>query len=220
MIPLAWPHMTSSRTRVSLDKFAIARSWLAQGKPAKFALCLPLILLVACGGGGGDDGESFPQRPKPEEVVKLHDGRNLNFSDYNKEFELELSEWKGKENDYWALNLVNAAEGYTHSYLITGSEKPGDGITIGFIDDNFNENHLAFEDRLRVIDGFDWGIEYDTHGTEVASVAIGADYGLAYGANGIGINTEPFDSFEVLANFGSQIGDIIDNNNIDILNLS
>ena len=176
----------------------------------------PLLVLAACGGGGdgGSGSRSTPKQqdvpvPTQQDVIPPPDavavtvpcfetasgdclGRNeLNeaVTGLAKELESSLIDQQG-DGAHWVREAVNAYEAYTHLAITKGdtaADRPGQGVTIGFIDSGIHVNHRDFtqeNEGKRVLTGAagEDGISRD-HGTAVVSAAAGRTSGIAWGAN-------------------------------------
>ncbi len=157
------------------------------------------------------------------------------------EFDVELNEWskdlKELRQPYeydalgqvtWWRNMVNADDAYAMlSYMGHNSFRPGEGITVGFIDSGIHEDHPSFsqiEDNIEVLihidseDEEDWSL---SHGTNVAGAVAGLYTGIAnhtslvmFGSRNI--ERDGGDYVDLDYSEWSQIFD----HDIDILNLS
>ena len=89
----------------------------------------------------------------------------------------------------WGLGAINADQAYGHLKAIRGENvKPGQGVTIGFVDSGIDPSHPAFA-ASKVSQKLMRGASSanTSHGTAVASVAAGAPnkryHGVAWGAD-------------------------------------
>ena len=140
----------------------------------------------------------------PHNSISTHP--SLGLGCLNKEaFDEKIDTWAkvfGARKDFtssWGLKAINAHRAYAHLKAIKGEEvKPGEGVTIGFLDTGIDEEHPSFE-NVNVTETLFWDVEDETgtqmsHGTAVASVAAGgrvssetthgnAHHGVAWGAD-------------------------------------
>ena len=139
----------------------------------------------------------------PDHSIATHS--SLNLGCLNKEaFEEKIDTWANlfkAQKDFtaqWGLNAINAHRAYAHLKAIKGEQvKPGQGVTIGFLDTGIDEKHPSFK-NVNVIETLFWDVADEdgtemSHGTAVASVAAGgrvasetyqnAHHGVAWGAD-------------------------------------
>ena len=95
----------------------------------------------------------------------------------------------------WGLDAIGAHWAYAHLEALKGeAAKPGSGVTIGFIDSGIDQDHPMFAGKTideqfllgatdETATGFDTG-EY-SHGTAVASVALGLPTSLTNAPQGV-----------------------------------
>ena len=148
----------------------------------------------------------------------------------------------------WGLTSINAALAYGNVELLKGaSAAPGAGVTIGFIDTGIDDQHPVFAGTT-ITEQLRWGATQETgdessHGTAVASVALGkriggsaAAHGVAWGADiamfaiplGRGDGTYTPVSLQSLSNDDQAWADLFThvldwqdgNRKVDILNMS
>lgn len=134
--------------------------------------------------------------------IRTADFGCLSSSRYNEELET-LREVHRSSTDFsnqWGLAAIDADQAYAHLELAKGaSVKPGEGVTVGFLDTGIDEEHPLFA-GVTISEEFHLGAEDETgdetsHGTAVASV-VGANpenlrpdirergfYGVAWGVD-------------------------------------
>ncbi|MXW39808.1 MAG: S8 family serine peptidase [Synechococcus sp. SB0668_bin_15] len=159
-------------------------------KFSRTALVLPLILLASC--GGSDDSDSATAR-----CLKTHSGDCLTEPELaNRARQLTTAIRKnlrsspgGAQN--WARDAVNAYEGYAHVHLMRGGTagaSPGAGIHIGILDTGIDLKHPDFAGMGTGSRQLQEGAKREplfseSHGTAVASTAVGFNSGIAWGAD-------------------------------------
>lgn len=149
---------------------------------SQIAASLVLVLqLTACGGGGGGGGGSASNIKNPVEPAQP----------------IDLSGYANTAGIYEQQTVTNAATPWTQGYK-------GLGITIGIVDSGISQNHYEFYNDT----GFtriDWknargvestgtlnidyvDIDAQFHGTHIAAIAAGRNYGLAPEATLLPVN--------------------------------
>ena len=172
------------------------------------ALALPLVLLAACGGPpiGDEDPDSTNStsststRPGDRgSCLQTHDGNCLTNSELAEQARQLTNAIRtathrrvpGSSNN-WARDQVNAYEAYANLLIVKGgraASAPGQGVHIGFVDSGIHTEHPDFSSvgagsrEIIVIDSEDESFFTDSHGTAVASAAVGLTSGIAWGAN-------------------------------------
>ena len=174
----------------------------SENRPGFFrAVVLPLAMVVvasACGGGGGAagggaaGGESTQTVNTPSSQVNFMERVSTISARYRSDAEF---------SNQWGLGRIRADQAYAHVELAFGSgTRPGEGVTIGFVDSGIDEEHPAFagsKDQILVEQflpgtGNEMGSNFVwSHGTAVASVAAGkrnaglpnSTHGVAEGAD-------------------------------------
>ena len=152
------------------------------------------LTLPGCG-GGGSTGKGAPPVTKPPvtKCVPIHDGTCMPDAEVDAKAE-ELGREYAKHTSYrnqWGLDSINADRAYGNVELVKGqSAEPGAGVTIGFVDTGIDTQHEAFSGKTVTevfVDGTpdETGMDEESHGTAVASVAAGARSASAGAAHGV-----------------------------------
>ncbi|MYK91838.1 MAG: S8 family serine peptidase [Synechococcus sp. SB0669_bin_8] len=166
-------------------------------KFSRTALALPLILLASCGGGGSDDSD-FANGGGTTHCLKTHSGDCLTepeLADRARQLTTTIRNTVrsipgGAQN--WARDAVNAYEAYAHVHLMRGGTagaSPGAGVHIGIIDSGLHPEHPDFSGpgagRREWFhpEARDESLFSPSHGTAVASNAVGLTSGIAFGAD-------------------------------------
>ena len=207
-------------------------------KCSRSAFVFPLaLLLAACGGssgGGGDSSNGDGGRGSSTQTPCLQaDGgdcltneelaaRRSQIADAIQRATRSVA--RGSEN--WARDAVNAYEAYANLRIVKGataSALPGSGVTIGFVDSGIQKEHPDFAGG-RVVEYFDKRsadepLFSQSHGTQVASAAVGLSSGIAWGANATMYSSRNTQTVSGILNLpASEYQSIL--NSVDILNLS
>lgn len=201
------------------------------------AALLAGLALSGCGGGGGSAGRTQQTAIGPPQIVPPFVMAG--------EFALHPG-FQGQ----WGLRAIRADRAYENIARANasagegGETAPGAGVTIGFIDSGIDQRHPIFAGKM-IVEEFQAGgvdetgaVEY-SHGTAVASVALGARidgspslHGVAWAADVkmIGIPLESAGgSYAPISSPGLLLSDlstapiatdIASDPDIDILNLS
>ena len=173
---------------------------LAPGYPVVLAV---VLALAGCGGGGGGvrpdaPASEGPQPPKPSDVcIPTHSGVCRTPEDFDSIATPLADDYSGEENfkNQWGLDDIGAHWAYAHLEALMGEDaKPGSGVTIGFIDTGIDQDHSMFAGKtvteeflLGATDETIAGFDPDgySHGTAVASIALGRPTTLANAPQGI-----------------------------------
>ena len=178
--------MTNPNPRSPLQKFS------------RTALALPLILLASCGGGGSDDSDSATTPGgDTTRCLKTHSGHCLTEPELAARARQLTTAMRnsvrsipgGAQN--WARDAVNAYEGYAHVNLMRGGTagaSPGAGVHIGILDTGIELGHPDFAglgagSRTLEESAAREPLFSESHGTAVASAAVGVTSGIAWGAD-------------------------------------
>ena len=158
--------------------------------------------------GWGEDAGAQP-------CINTHSSLNLGCLTRD-QWEQKIQEWAPRYRavhgfaNQWGLGAINADRAYAHLKAIMGEGvKPGQGVTIGFVDQGMDPDHPSFVGRATLKNlktPFLRGIYYGEHGVIVASVAAGgqisdkkSSHGVAWGANVLMV-----DSYSVPRSFVSE----------------
>ena len=165
------------------------------------------LALAGCGGGGASvrpdstvlDGSQLPPPPPPPPArcIPTHSGVCRTPADFES-FATPLAErFRDEENfkSQWGLDDIGADWAYAHLEVLEGEdEKPGSGVTIGFLDTGIDQDHPMFEGKTlneiflfgasdETADGFD--TNDFSHGSAVASIALGRPTNLVRAPQGV-----------------------------------
>ncbi|MCY4332555.1 MAG: S8 family serine peptidase [Cyanobacteria bacterium MAG CAR1_bin_15] len=213
-------------------------------------LALPLVLLAACGGGGGSTSS------QPNTCFRVHDGGCLTEAELEERAQQETEIIKqinhrridavwGEEAANavkWPAAQINAYRAEANLRLTHGlTDALGEEVTIGFIDTGIHEDHEAF-DYVSVTEEFlagavDEDLDERSHGTSVASIAVGNDINMLFSGYGntninvkmfaipLGDGSGPYTPINLnqlaAANFGdATLFRYVIDQDLDILNLS
>ena len=169
-----------------------------------------ILALAGCGSGGGSvrpdstvsDGTQLPPPPpppppSPARCIPTHSRDCRSPADFES-FTTPLAERFRDEESFknqWGLDAIGADWAYAHLEVLEGEdEKPGSGVTIGFIDTGIDQDHPMFEGKTlnevflfgasdETVAGFD--TDGFSHGTAVASIALGRPTNLAHAPQGV-----------------------------------
>ena len=205
-------------------------------KLSRIALALPLILLASCAWfKEGDEEEGGGGSVSQTRCLETHNGDCLT--------EPELAERArqlttairnsvrsapgGAQN--WARDAVNAYEGYAHVNLARGGTEgasPGAGVHIGILDTGIALGHPDFVGVGAGSRALEEGaarepLFSESHGTAVASAAVGLTSGIAWGADMTMFSAKNPDPR--LGDYVPLTADLYEgalNKNLDILNMS
>jgi len=151
-------------------------------KRPSLAIMLALAL-SGCGGGGGSSSTLPIKYIQPEEPI-------------------DLSSYSISPGTYSQQTMTNVSAAWDEGYK-------GAGITIGFVDSGVNQNHIDFYDdsgysridwynarAVETDDGYNIELTYDYvdidspeyHGTHIASIAAGREFGVAPEATILPVN--------------------------------
>ena len=154
---------------------------------------LPVALSAALGTlmvGWGEDAGAQP-------CIQTHSSLNLGCLTRD-QWERKIQEWAPRYKavhgfaNQWGLGAINADRAYAHLKAIMGEGvKPGQGVTIGIVDNGVNPDHPSFVGRTtHKGPPFKKGTISGYHGMPVASVAAGgqiadksSSHGVAWGAS-------------------------------------
>lgn len=202
-----------------------------------------LCAVASCsGGGGGSPPGVMPPDPPSRPLVDSPEPRS-NFI----ELQSFYNEYLIRSLAYKEFRVVKLPEGYANIYGgvgATAAARPGDEVTIGFVDSGLDTEHPVFEDKTidveyfgNVSEGSDLADEGYSHGTSVASIAAGVrqnwDVSLSDGyveselgvftsegvAPGASIKMFAIDFAGFIENLNSASNAAI-SDNVDILNIS
>ncbi|WP_462137776.1 S8 family peptidase [Candidatus Mycalebacterium sp.] len=217
--------------------------WSKRTLPIIFSLSL---VIAGCfggggsgGGGGGGGAVAPPSLPSPPKSPIVDSPTLTNPT---------VAELEGFYTAYLQRSLAGVEFGiisldraYANLYEYTGASaatRPGDGVTIGFIDSGLDTEHPAFEGKSATVEYFGTAfagsdLAGGSHGTSVASIAAGVrqdwfvgqepatSEGVAPGAN-IRMFAFHGNSFENLADAieAATVAALDPARGVDILNLS
>lgn len=204
------------------------------------ALALPLILLAACGGGGGRGFDYSIETVDSESCLQTYDGECLTSSELAEQarrltnaIRTATRRVPGGSNN-WARDQVNAYEAYANLHIVKGgraASAPGQGVHIGILDTGIDMDHPDFAgpgtgSRRLQTGAVNEPLFSESHGTQVASSAVGFTSGIAWGADMTMFsakNPAPESSDYVLLTYVPLTADLYQgalNENLDILNMS
>ena len=164
----------------------------AKSFPYPALLALPLILLTACGGGGGGGG-SITAKEQPEPCFNTATGECLTNAQLGAEARRLAETVRGRYTSevnrvwghspgmtnalIWTAEAINAHQAAAHLALAHGDAYLDEEVTIGFIDDGILASHETFDyvdvtEKL-LLGAVDQGLDEFSHGTAVASIAVG-----------------------------------------------
>ena len=212
-------------------------------KVLRAALALPLILLASCGGGGnGSNGDGSTPSSSTQALCffDTSSGKCLAQSELNNEIKRwtkyirdDLNKISGMN---WSRDLVNAYEAYAHLAISRGEaawESAGQGVKIGFVDTGIHTEHPDFagigtgSKELFVLDSPDQDKQAKdehpfsrSHGTAVASAAVGWDSGIAWGATIKMFSSRDTQNPDLIVNLTPHLYQTVLSHDLDILNLS
>ncbi len=233
--------------------------------PYPALLALPLILLAACGGGGGG-GSTTANQPRspgpgnppqqPEPCFNTATGECLTNAELGTAVRRLAETAKGRYTSEvngawghssrminaltWTAEAINAHQAAAHLVLAHGDAFLGEDVTIGFIDDGILATHETF-DYVDVTEellagAVNQGLDEFSHGTAVASIAVGNFVELPLDSPDHNINVKmfaiplgdgsgPYRPITLnqlsAADFGnSELYSYVLDNDLDILNLS
>ena len=140
-------------------------------------------------------------RAQPQPCINTHPSLDLGCMKKT-EFRWKVQEWRGDYRtvpgfvNQWGLRTIRADRAYAHLKAIKGKYvKPGQGVTIGFLDTGIYVDHPSFVNSkvtLKAVSGNEVPTSgsRSEHGTSVAVTAAGgrisdnkAPHGVAYGAD-------------------------------------
>ena len=200
----------------------------------RVALALPLVLLAACGGGGDEDPDSSSARGGGR-CLQTHDGDCLTNSELAEQARRLTNAIRtatrglpGGSNN-WARDQVNAYKAYANLHIVKGGRAgsaPGQGVNIGILDTGIDLTHPDFAgvgagSRQLQEDAAREPLFSESHGTAVASAAVGFTSGIAWGADMkmfSAKNPDPMRGHYVPLTPDLYQGAL--NENLDILNMS
>ena len=145
-----------------------------------------------------------PENPPAQSCINTHASLGLGCLT-KEELNVKVQEWSSGYRavpgfaNQWGLRAIGVDRAYAHLKAVKGEDvKPGEGVTIGFIDTGIDEDHPSFAD-IQVTETLLQGAQDESgvagsHGTAVASVAVGgpissgvhqsmAHHGVAWGAD-------------------------------------
>ena len=160
--------------------------------------------LSGCGAGGGAGAAGPPEgNPCSPNTVRTHASLGLGCLARD-QWDRKIQEWATGYRavpgfaKQWGLGAIHADRAYAHLKAVKGEDvKPGQGVTIGFVDSGIDQDHPSFQTTRISEEFFDTTNETGagfSHGTAVASVAAGswiasgpnrnkAHHGVAWGAD-------------------------------------
>ena len=212
-----------------------------------------LLLASCGGGSGGSGGSDGDQTvtvapdgggSTSEKCINTHSSTGegcLSKSQFDASVRTKTSQLRTNitsgvqgENDNWVRDNVNAYKAYANLFLIKGGGEaalPGKGVRLGILDSGIHRNHPDFTNARSqgiVVENRGAGAENEptfspSHGTSVASSAVGYRSGIAWGATTTMFsakNPNPRTTFVPLT--ASYYREIFENDGkgLDILNLS
>ena len=143
----------------------------------------------------------FPSvgRAQPQPCIRTHASLGLGCLTRD-QWDRKIREWAPRYKtvhgfaNQWGLGAINADRAYAHLKALMGEGvKPGQGVTIGFVDNGIDPDHPSFVGRAtpkKLKTPFLKGADYADHGMQVASVAAGgqisdkkSSHGVAWGAD-------------------------------------
>ena len=206
-------------------------------KFSRTALALPFVLLLAScgGGGGGDEEEGGGGGISRTRCLETHSGDCLTEPELDRRASQLTTAIRstvrsvpgGSQN--WARDAVNAYEGYAHVHLIRGGTagaSPGAGVHIGILDTGIDLGHPDFAgvgtgSRILEEGAAREPLFSESHGTAVASSAVGFTSGIAWGADVTMFSAKNPDPRR--GDYVPLTADLYEgalNENLDILNMS
>jgi len=227
------PTMTNSRP------FSLPMTFSLPMKFYRTALALPLILLASC---GSNDSDSTTSNPTTSNCIKIHSGACLTNAELGKEarqlttaLRTNIRRFRGLSGNNpgpqnWARDEVNAYEAYAHVNLMKGGSaaaSPGAGVHIGILDTGIDLNHPDFAgsgvgSRVLQDGAANEPLFSPSHGTSVASAAVGLTSGIAWGADMTMFSAKNPDPTRD-GDYVPLTADLYEgalNENVDILNMS
>ena len=199
------------------------------------ALALPLVLLAACGGGGDGDSDSTSTRPGGRgNCLQTHDGGCLTNSELAERARRLTNAIRTTTrrvpggSDNWARDQVNAYEAYANLHIVKGGRAaaaPGQGVHIGILDTGIDLGHPDFAGvgtgSRRLQEGAAREPLFsESHGTSVASAAVGFTSGIAWGADMTMFAAKSPSSSRDFVPLAADLYQRALNENLDILNMS
>ena len=183
---------------------------------SRFSFGSDLLKALLAGSLGSAALWLFPAvgRAQPQPCINTHSSLGLGCLT-REELDRKIREWASNYRTVpgfakqWGLGTIHADHAYAHLKAVKGGNvKPGEGVTIGFMDSGIDEDHPSFAD-IQVTETLLQNAEDETggrssHGTMVASVAAGgrissgphrdhAHHGVAWGAD---VAMFPFSLYE------------------------
>ena len=198
------------------------------------ALVLPLVLLAACGGGDGDSDSTSTRPGGRGNCLQTHDGDCLTNSQLAERARRLTNAIRTATrrvpggSDNWARDQVNAYEAYANLHIVKGGRAaaaPGQGVHIGILDTGIDLGHPDFAGvgtgSRRLQEGAAREPLFsESHGTSVASSAVGFTSGIAWGADMTMFSAKSPSSSRDYVPLAANLYQGALNENLDILNMS